>query len=166
MYEEFKSEVDKFIEFLNNRVKTYEFNSEEEYDKVIDKAVIEYYRAGNRALVFDDMDWFEENLEEYEGVNSYSMIHSYTNRWEQIERPRGLFPREHTDFVKSINGEYEAVITTLSNPGFRFYVFEKMLTPNNIFIPQFLLESIHKCGNSGFLYQINPEDIYKYDPFK
>jgi hypothetical protein len=42
-YEEFKREIDKFIDFLNNRMKTYEFDSGEEYDAIIDKAIIEYY---------------------------------------------------------------------------------------------------------------------------
>ena len=163
-YKEFKSEVDKFIDFMNNRMKTYDFYSAEEYDNVIDKTIIEYYRGGNTSLVFYDMEYFEENLDKYGGVNPYSITHCYADEWGG---PRdGTCPREHTLDIKSICGEYEACITTITLMH-RPYLYKKLLTKYNIFIPQFFLLNIEKLGNNRkYLYEINHEDRYNYDPLK
>ena len=160
-FEEFKRNIEKFIYFLNERMKLYHLETDEEYDEVIDSVIIEYYRNGNRDLVFYDMEYFEENLERYDGKNPYSITHCCTDEWG---RPRGKnCPREHTCSVESVDGMYEADITTIAIM-FRPYLYKKLLTDNNIFIPQFFLETISKCGRLGYLYEI--KNVYEYDPFK
>jgi hypothetical protein len=161
--EDFKSEVDKFIQFMNDRLKTYHLDTDEEYDTIIDNLVVEYYRNGNRVLVFDDMEWYEETLSERGGKNPYSMIHCYE---DDCGQPRGrACPREHTCFIDSADGRYDATITTiatLETP----YLYKKIISTTGLFIPQFFLESIRKCATGKYLYYNEFKDIREYDPFR
>jgi hypothetical protein len=166
-YNEFKSEVDKFIDFMNSQVNKYNFKSDEEYDDVVDKTIIEYYRDGNRTLIFYDMEYFEENLEDYDGVNPYSITHRYTDEWGE---PRDkTCPREHTLEVESVDCEYEAIITTIALRHVP-YLYKKRLTEKNIIIPHFFLESITKKREIEYekkhIFEIQYKDRYNYDPLK
>jgi hypothetical protein len=160
-FEDFKSEVDKFIHFLNDRLKSCHLDTDEEYDAVIDNLIIEYYKSGNRALVFDGMEYYEENLDKYNGKNPYDIIHRYTDKWKE---PRDrCCPREHTCFIESLCGSYEAVITTISIMEMP-YLYKKLLSSIGLFIPQFFIETISATGPHKYLYQIN--DVREYDPYK
>lgn len=155
--EDFKAEVDNFIKFMNDRLKTYHLNTDEEYDAVIDNLVVEYYRNSNKALVFEDMEWYEETLDERDGKNPYSMSHGYDGAWRGEQRDRA-YPREHTDYIESIDGRYHATITTIivaARPpsGYRY---KELLSKTNMFIPQFFLENISD--------RVTYKDYYECEP--
>ena len=137
--EEFKAEIDKFIQFMNERLKLHHLDTDEEYDAVIDNLVVEYYRSGNEVLVFDDMEMYEYFLGDNNYRNEYEMFHGYKDDRGQ-PRDRAC-PREHTDVIKSADGRYEAIITTIAimeTP----YLYKKLIAITGLFIPQFFLDRI------------------------
>lgn len=155
--EDFKAEVDKFIHFMNERLKTYHLNTDEEYDAVIDNLVVEYYRIGNRALVFGDVEWYEETLDEHDGKNPYSMIHCYDGAWAGEQRDNS-YPREHTCFAHSSDSKYNATITTIivgARPP-SGYVYRELLSKTNLYIPQFFLEYIEDTVTDDYHYVCDP----------
>jgi len=159
-YEEFKKELDKFVEYLNERTKRYDFENEEDYDDVIEKSIIEYYRSGNRSLVFDGMEYYEENLE----INPYKYaIHRNTDDHYKVRRDDTL-PREHLIFIESPGDKFRATITTLTRVKLRHYVFKRLTGKNNNFIPCFFIDEIEQPRTSKYLYEIT--NIYEYDPWK
>lgn len=163
-FEDFKSEVDKFIHFLNDRLKSCHLDTDEEYDAVIDNLIIEYYKSGNRALVFDGMEYYEENLDKYNGNNPYSIIHCYE---AEFGEPRDrTYPREHTCFMESVDGRYEAVITTILILDNMPYLYKKLVSNSSLFIPQFFIEYIEDTVRDKNLYKIEYTDRHEYDPYK
>jgi hypothetical protein len=155
--EDFKEEVDKFIQFMNDRLKTYHLDTDEEYDAVIDNLVVEYYRNSNRALVFGGIEWYEETLDERGGKNPYSMCHSYDGAWAGEQRDRS-YPREHTCLADSADGKYEVVITTIivdARPP-SGYVYKELLSKTNLFIPQFFLSHIENTVTDERHYDCDP----------
>jgi hypothetical protein len=141
--EDFKAEVDKFIHFMNERLKTYHLDTDEEYDVVIDNLVLEYYRNESKALVFCDIYGYEDPLDEIDRNEPFSIGHSYDGAWAGEQRDNS-YPREHTCYADSEDGRYDAVIKTIdviAKPP-SGWLFKELISKTNLFIPQFFLQYI------------------------
>jgi len=163
--EDFKAEVEKYIHFMNERLKTYHLDTEEEYDDVIDNLKVEYFRSDNKSHVFQDMECYEEEIIDEEDEiwlkNHQGMTHACEDEWGQPIDKR--YPRIHQDYLTSADGSYDASITTLSYVCRAWYSYlykNNNLSNTKLFIPYFFIERITDNAIHKYHYEIRERDLY------
>ncbi|AGE52394.1 hypothetical protein PBCVCvsA1_055R [Paramecium bursaria Chlorella virus CvsA1] len=145
--EEFKTDVKKLIEHLNEEVRKYEFEKEEEYDPIIGKIIYDYCKQCDTLLIGYV-------------VNSvfYDESEDYLTKYCGSKHVEDDMPRDYFDYIMSKDMMYEAGIGTIIMTKDNMYVYK------NGKYPTFILENIHLVYNKRkIVYTLTQSEYLDYE---
>ncbi|AAC96458.1 hypothetical protein PBCVKS1B_043R [Paramecium bursaria Chlorella virus KS1B] len=146
--EEFKTEVKKLIEHLNEEVRKYEFEKEEEYDPIIGKIIYDYCKQRD-TLILDSIT--------HDGVN-LNDSDFYLTEYHGCEPKFHWMPRDFFGYVVSKDYKYEAGFGTVIYDKTNFLVYLKGKHPT------FILEHIHLVSdNNKIVYRLSDLELTCYN---
>ncbi|ABT14516.1 hypothetical protein NY2A_B117L [Paramecium bursaria Chlorella virus NY2A] len=135
---EFKQHVETFIKHMNEKMNSYCFSTEEEYDEIVDQEIWEYNQK-NDSLMFEPAydGQPETNIGNIKRMRHRKSLDKYGNVFYG-EQP----PRTHSLIIYNKNETLYAMVSTFFLADTRTYLYKIVYNKNGVPQPYFILHCI------------------------
>jgi hypothetical protein len=133
----FKQSVDAFIEYINSKMNLYCFETQEEYDDVVDKHMWEYSKLKEKLIFEPAYGPPERNIGDIMRMRHKESLDKYGDIFSEPPPPR-----THTVLIYNEGETMYATVTTFFIADTRTYLYKKVHNKKNVLQPHFILHCI------------------------
>jgi hypothetical protein len=166
-YDVFKKNLELFVDYLNEDMKKYNFETEEQYDDMVDIALLEYIKNHDISL-----DWYYiddslgvsmlENIRKNQKIYPERYYKNGDEIWYELSshhnddhsscRTHSIYVNNNADACIKLRGHVSTIVISASG----YYLFKQRVNDADI-IPYFILDTIENDDTLQKLYQATDE---------